>query len=151
MHISRAARSDPKAAVLRSALGLRGASDRDVLFLASLFDEVRLDEGEILMREGEPAREMFLIVEGEVAVSLRHDTIALIGPGQFVGEMCLFHRAPRSATVMALTPLRTLVAGAPAFATLLNHPVVLRRLAATLAERLRAAQGSPSGWLTPVA
>ncbi|MCU1448134.1 MAG: cyclic nucleotide-binding protein [Acidimicrobiales bacterium] len=151
MRISRAIRSDPKAAVLRSVLGLRGASERDVLVLASLFDEASLDEGEILIREGEPGREVFLILEGQVAVSLRHDTIATIGPGQFVGEMSLFQRAPRSATVMALTPIRTLVAGTRSFATLLNDPVMLRRLATTLAQRLRAAQGSPPDWLTHVA
>jgi CRP/FNR family transcriptional regulator, cyclic AMP receptor protein len=151
MRVSRALRSDPKAALLRSVLGLRGSAEREVSVLASLFDEARLDEGAVLIREGEPGREVFLILEGQVAVSLRDDIIATIGPGQFVGEMSLFERAPRSATVMALTPVRTLVAGTQSFATLLNDPVVLRRLATTLAERLRAAQGSPTAWLTRVA
>jgi CRP/FNR family transcriptional regulator, cyclic AMP receptor protein len=151
MRFSRALPSDPKVALLRAALGLRGAADREVLALASLFDEAFLDEGEILIREGEPGRELFLILEGEVAVSLRDDIIAVIGPGQVVGEMSLFQRAPSSATVMALTPVRTLVAGTQSFATLLNDPIVLRHLATTLAERLREAQGSPPGWLSHVA
>jgi CRP-like cAMP-binding protein len=102
--------------------------------------------GEPLIREGEPGREVFLIVDGQAAVSLRDQPLGTVGPGEFVGEMTLFERAPRSATVTALTPVHTLVAGAQSFATLLNDAAVLRRLATTLARRLRASQGSPTQW-----
>jgi CRP-like cAMP-binding protein len=137
---------DDKAARLRSALGLSGASDRELLELSSLFDEVDVGPGEVLMREGAPGRELFLIVDGEVAVSLDEQALATIGAGEFVGEMTLFERAPRSATVTTLTRVRAFVAGAPSFATLLNNPVVLRKLGSSLAGRLRAMQGSPNEW-----
>lgn len=137
---------DGKAASLQSVLGLTGLRARDLELLASLFDELHLDAGEALLREGQPATELFLIVDGEAAVSLGDHALATLGPGEFVGEMTLFDRAPCSATVTALTPMRTLVAGAQSFGALLDHPAVLRRLAATLARRLRTAQGSPAAW-----
>ena len=146
MRPSRADKNDPKLAVLRDVPGLSGLPPRELLSLASLFDEARLDEGDVLTREGETGRELFLIADGEVVVSLRGDDVATVGAGEFVGEMALFDRAPRSATVTALTPLHVLVAGAGSFGTLLAHPAVVRRLAMTLAGRLRAAQGSPEHW-----
>ena len=147
MLVSRALKSvDPKVAFLRSLPGLAGIRDRDLVALASLFDEARVDAGRVLIREGASGREMFLVVEGQAAVTLRGDFIATVGPGEFVGEMAVFERAPRSATVTALTPMRLLVAGSQSFGTLLAHPAMLRRLATTLARRLRVVQGSPEEW-----
>jgi len=146
MRLTRAVKNDPKVALLQGIPGLSGLPPAELTSLASLFDEACLDAGAVLAHEGEPGRELFLIVEGEAVVSLRGDALATVGAGEFVGEMTLFERVPRSATVTALTPVRVLVAGAGSFGTLLAHPVVLRRLATTLAQRLRAAQGSPDSW-----
>jgi len=142
MSISRIAKTDPKVAFLRSVPGLSGVRDRDLVSLASLFDEARLEAGTPFIREGEPGRELFLIVEGEAVVSLRDHALAKVGPGEFVGEVTVFERAPRSATVTALTPIRALVAGPGSFGALLTHPVVLRHLATTLARRLTAFEKS---------
>ena len=56
--------------------------------------------------------------------------------------MALFGRAPTSASVSALTPMRVLVAGPESFGTLLTHPAMVRRLATSLASRLRAADSA---------
>jgi CRP-like cAMP-binding protein len=147
MSLTRSSRSaDPKAGLLRSALGLSAAPEREIFALLPLFDEVRLAPGELLMRQGEIGHELFLIIEGQAAVTVHDKPVATVGPGEFVGEMSLFERAPRSATVTAMTPVRTLVAGGPSFATLLTNALVLRRLAAALAHRLRTVEGSPRGW-----
>ena len=140
MLTTRGPKTDPKLAALRDAFGFAGAP------LATLFDEVLLAPGERIVGEGEPGRELFLILDGEAAVTVHDQAVATVGPGEFVGEMTLFERAPRSATVTALTPMRTLVAGAQSFAALLNDAAVLRRLAATLARRLRTSQGSPTAY-----
>ena len=141
----RAGKTDPKVAYLRTVRGLAAARRRELTVLSSLFDEVQVDPGEVLIREGSPGQELILIVDGKAAVSLRNEPLATVGPGEFVGEMALLERAPHSATVTTLTPVRALVAGSRSFATLLNDPLVLRDLAATLAGRLRAAQDSPGG------
>src|SRR5437764_13004829 len=147
MFVPRIAKTvDPKVGILRSVPTLSGLANRDLARLASHFDDVCVDAGERLIREGEPGREIFLVVDGEAVVSLRDDALATVGPGEFVGEMTLFDRVPRSATVTALTPVRVLVAGAGSFGTLLANPAVLRRLGATLARRLREAQGCPGLW-----
>src|SRR5207253_7972276 len=104
MRPSRVDKNDPKVTVLREVPGLAGLPSRELLSLASLFDEARLEEGAVLTREGDTGRELFLIVDGEALVSLRGDDVATVGPGEFVGEMAMFEQAPRSATVTALTP-----------------------------------------------
>ena len=138
--------ADPKVGILRSVPTLSGLANRELASLASHFDDVQVDAGERLIREGEPGREIFLVVEGEAVVSLRDDALATVGPGEFVGEMTVFERVPRSATVTALTPMRVLVAGVRSFDVLRCHPALLRHLATTVARRLRAAQGSPGDW-----
>ena len=142
MFVSRVATSNPKVAVLRSLPGLAGVPDRELVPLASLFDEAGVEAGHVLTREGASGRELFLVVTGQAEVTLRGDMLATVGPGEFVGEMTIFDGAPRSATVTAVTPMRLLVAGSQTFGTLLAHPAMVRCLAATLAARLRATQGS---------
>jgi CRP-like cAMP-binding protein len=144
MLLTRFPKTDPKTVVLRDAFGFTGARPRDLQALATLFDEVRVEAGEPLTNEGETGRELFLIVAGHAAVSVNGQPLGTVGPGEFVGEMSLFDRGPRSTTVTALTRMETLVTGAQGFATLLNDATVLRRLAATLARRLRASQSSPT-------
>jgi len=66
----------------------------------------RLQRGEILFREGEPGRELFLIREGSVEISKPvmggvDQTLARLGPGDFFGEMSLFDESKRSASVKA--------------------------------------------------
>lgn len=142
--MTRTPKTDPKLAVLRDSFGLSGLREPHLLALATLFDQLRVEPGEQLIREGEAGRELFLIVAGQVAVSVHGEAVGTVGPGEVVGEMSMFEHAPRSATVTALTPVDTLVVGAPGFATLLNDATVLRRLATTLARRLRVSQGSPT-------
>ena len=147
MALSRPAKTlDPKVTFLRALTGFSGLRDRDLVSLASLFDEVRTEAGERLIREGEPGHELFLLADGLALVSLREEALATVGAGELVGEMSLLDPAPSSATVTALTPVRALVAGARSFGALLGRPEVMRLLALTLTRRLRASQGSPAPW-----
>src|SRR5918994_1182972 len=54
----------------------------------------------------DPADKAYLITEGEVSVRKRGVEIATLGPGSVVGEGAIVNRTLRSATVVALTPLR---------------------------------------------
>ncbi len=66
--------------------------------------------GGILCRKGEPGLSMFVVAAGEAEVYLGDpadsDPVAIVGPGETLGEMSLFLAAPRSATILA-RPART--------------------------------------------
>jgi hypothetical protein len=60
---------------------------------------------ETIVRQNEPGDGMFLVLEGELRVRLMIDgkesILAVLGPGEFFGEMALFDNSPRSADVLA--------------------------------------------------
>ena len=78
--------------------------------LARVLDEVLADAGETLMTEGEQGFEMMMIEEGGAEVRRHGEPVSELGPGDFFGEMAVLEDgAPRSASVIALTPLRGLL------------------------------------------
>jgi CRP/FNR family transcriptional regulator, cyclic AMP receptor protein len=65
-----------------------------------------LRRGQVLFHEGEAGEEMFVVLRGSIVISKPvkervEQVLARIGPGDFFGEMSLFDRSPRSATVQA--------------------------------------------------
>lgn len=64
--------------------------------------------GEILFKEGEPGQELYFILEGSVEVSRAGQPITHLTEGDIFGEMALFEKKPRSATVKAAEPLKVL-------------------------------------------
>lgn len=60
-----------------------------------------LPPGEIMTREGLPARHLFLIASGEARISVSGTEIARIGPGRFVGEIGFLRAGPATATTVA--------------------------------------------------
>ena len=135
---------DPKIALLRRVPGLAGYADRQLAQLAPLVDEAEVDEGTVLIEEGRPGRQTFLVVEGHADVTLRGQYLERVGPGDFVGEMALLDASPRSATVTAVTKMTVLVMDPSSFASLVSQPAVSRRIAADLAGRLRRQEGAPT-------
>ena len=67
-----------------------------------------LPEGWSPIAERTPADKAYLITEGEVSVRRGGEEVATLGPGAIVGEAAIINRSLRSATVVALTPLRVL-------------------------------------------
>ncbi len=112
-------------------------SKTDLQHIAGIADELDLQAGKVLIREGERGREFFVLVTGEAEVRRKGRKIATVGPGDFVGEMALLSKAPRNATVTAVTPLDVLVITDRAFVDLLDKtPDLWHKVARTLAERL---------------
>ncbi|MCB1500871.1 MAG: cyclic nucleotide-binding domain-containing protein [Bauldia sp.] len=62
----------------------------------------RYKAGETVMSEGEPAKEMFVVRSGKVAVQVHGKTVEEVGAGGLFGEMALIDHAPRSASVVAV-------------------------------------------------
>ena len=67
----------------------------------------KVEKGAVIVRRGEPAHSMYLIVDGEVEIRLRHRHVRL-SAGDFFGEIAALRQSRRSATVQALTPTRLL-------------------------------------------
>jgi CRP/FNR family transcriptional regulator, cyclic AMP receptor protein len=69
-------------------------------------------DGEVVIRQGEPGECMYVVLEGHADVVREHDGsdthLATLGPGDFIGEMSLFERETRSATVRARGEVRML-------------------------------------------
>jgi putative ABC transport system ATP-binding protein len=70
---------------------------------------------EVVIQEGEPGHELFLISEGAVKVERGGREVARLGPGEFFGELALMSGEPRNATVIAAHPLETYVLGGADF------------------------------------
>ena len=95
-------------------------------------------KGSVLIERGLPGSGMFVILDGEVEVELRHRNVTL-GAGEFVGELSLLtDHAVRVARVRATSDLRCLAIGRRAFAELLKqHPAIAVPMLSTLANRLQ--------------
>src|SRR5690242_6218365 len=108
-------RQDPPviAAQLRE-IGLFGALSDEVLdHLCTTLHERRFGAGETIFREGDPAREMYVLLDGEMEVLKksrrgRDQRVAILGPNDTFGEMSIIDMQSRSATVRALSPSRVL-------------------------------------------
>ena len=91
----------------------------------------------MFIREGEHGREFFALIEGKVDVRKRGRKLKIKGGEEFFGEIALISEAPRNATVVAKTPVRTLVVGEPAFNALMHRsPTLQLKVLRGLAERV---------------
>ncbi len=121
-----------KGVPLFSELGRKELSE-----VASLADEIDLREGKELMVEGRPGREFLVIIEGGATVLKGGTEINKLGPGDFFGEIALVRHEPRSATVVADTPIRALVITERTFQSLLaRSPDIESKVMSALSARL---------------
>ena len=105
--------------------------------IASLATRLDLPAGRELTREGEIGHEFLVVLDGEVEVRHGDKLLATRGPGEFFGEIALLDRRPRTATVVAKTPVVIEVIGQREFATMLeDEPEVAARLMSAMAQRL---------------
>jgi len=100
--------------------------------------------GDLLCREGTKGLGLFFIVEGTVEVfgsasNGKERRLAILGPGEVVGEMMIFDRSPRSASARALGDVTCYLMPEWDFRRLLKaYPEIAVRLLPTLAGRIRA-------------
>lgn len=103
----------------------------------------QLNEREVVFRQGQPANEMFIIAEGRVRVSMllkdgKEINMRTLGPGDTFGEIALFDRNERTATITAIEIGRCFVIERDVFESFLRkHPDVAIQLLAALSYRLR--------------
>jgi CRP-like cAMP-binding protein len=134
-------RKDAKTELLSKVSLFSACNQRDLGRIASLVDEVEVPQGKVLIRQGNPGWECFVITEGRAKATMRGKRSASLGPGSFFGEMSLLDGGPRSATVTAETDMRLLVLSSRDFSALVDDvPQVGRRIMKGLAERLRESE-----------
>jgi len=95
-------------------------------------------QGALIIKENDVGDEFFLVLEGRVEVRKGREPLAILGAGQFFGEMAFFDRTVRSADVVALEETQCIVLNeALLHSLILTHPEMAIKMMAELARRLR--------------
>jgi CRP-like cAMP-binding protein len=135
------ARGVPKAVIemLRAVPLLSACSTRELREVANLGTLLPVDDGRVLIEQGRPGREFFLLTSGKARCVVDGLEAAHFGPGDFFGEMALLEHGPRHATVVVEGPAEVLVLDGREFDRLLDaSPSIARKLLKAVAERERA-------------
>jgi CRP/FNR family transcriptional regulator, cyclic AMP receptor protein len=133
---------DTKVESLSRAPLFENLSKDELRQLAGVTEDLEVDAGKVLCREGEMAREFFVIIDGEVDVTRDGDRLRTLSDGDFFGEIALVEDIPRTATVTATTPLRFFVLTRQSFWGMIERmPDVERKVLRALARRVLAAGG----------
>lgn len=141
---------------LKSRIGFLQASSlfldlhaEELALLAELCQEVTFVGGELVVQEDELGDCIYIIEEGEVEVlrtssepASEPQAIAMLGRGEFFGEMSMIEKSTRSATVRACGPVRLLMLTTEdfySFAKIFKNgfTVVIINIARILSQRLR--------------
>jgi CRP/FNR family transcriptional regulator, cyclic AMP receptor protein len=134
-------------------VALFGALSDEVLeHVASTLKTVRVGPGDMVFREGDgAAREMYVLLEGEMEVSKRSRRgrdmrVAILGPGDWFGEMSVIDMQGRSATVRALAASRLVRFTSEDMDALYrfdlkSYALIILNIARDLSRRLRVTDG----------
>jgi CRP-like cAMP-binding protein len=132
-------KTDAKLDTLRRVPLFAGVSARELRTVSKVVDEIDVPAGYALTREGEPGRELVLIVDGGAEVSRDGVRINRVGDGDIVGEIAVLTRGSRTATVTTTRPTRAFVVTARDFWALLERIPSLRfKILETFATRAAA-------------
>ncbi len=134
----------PTPAFLQSVPVFGGLNEDEYALLARYLRRERVPGGTVVVREGELAKEMYVVVQGSVEV-LKHDRLmTTLGPGQCFGEMALIDIQPRSATVRTTEGTDLLVLGFDDLVRIYNrnlpmYTLIVLNIAREISRRLRDA------------
>ncbi len=108
--------------------------------LSALMRKLKLEKGQTLFSEGQGGDELFVLLSGRIAISVKPETaepilLSEIGPGGFFGEMAIIDGSPRSADCRALEDCKLLALGARDFDIFLEKdPAAAIRILDTMLE-----------------
>ena len=121
---------------LRSIPLFKDVPDDELGQIATFAQEVTVDAGRELVREGDFSYEFMAIEEGEAEVTRHGEHVAKLGPGDFFGEMGLLEKTLRNATVTAKSPMRLVTLTGWDLKRMERHiPEAIEQVRATLEER----------------
>jgi CRP-like cAMP-binding protein len=109
--------------VLGDLSQLAGASHARLEELAAATSTEHWQAGDAVIREGDDADAVFVVLAGQATVTARGEPVGALHPGDAFGEIAVLHGTPRTATVTATEPLTTCrIPGAEYLATVTMHP-----------------------------
>ena len=121
---------------LRSIPLFKDVPDEELGQIATFAQEVTVDAGRELVREGDFSYEFMAIEDGEAEVTRHGEHVANLGAGDFFGEMGLLEKTLRNATVTAKTPMRLVTLTGWDLKRMERHiPEAIEQVRATLEER----------------
>lgn len=123
-------------------------SPADLKQIAAISSEAIFADGDILVNQGEPGDEMYIVVSGDVCVLMTASDqkeareVARRSSGDYVGEMALISREPRIATLKAIGSVRALCIDQKRFEGILRErPEISLAMMRVLGQRLKEASG----------
>ncbi|MFL5349959.1 MAG: Crp/Fnr family transcriptional regulator [Hyalangium sp.] len=101
-------------------------------------------KGTVLFNEGEPGKDMFVLQSGRISISKKvrdvEKVLAVLGPGEFFGEMAIISNKPRNATATVMEDAKLLVIDPKTFEAMIRgNAEIAVRMIKKLAERLSEA------------
>ena len=124
--------------VLRDIPLFAPLSKRHVKRIANLARPRRFAPSSAIVRKGERGETFYVILDGEATLGLPKRQSAKLGAGDFFGELALLDGGPRTATIIAKTPVLTMAIGRRPFLKLVRSDSDLALgLLKAMAERLR--------------
>ncbi len=131
---------------LRRARILFGFGDNEIEAIVALGQEKRFSAGDVIFREGDPGRYLYLVLDGIVSIYIGDKHIAKCRDFEAFGEMATLHQRPRSATARAVTDVCVLAFGEREVARLLDGPQAVQFLM-NIIEVLSARLETGNAWV----
>lgn len=115
-----------------------GVDPEGLARIADRITEVDVPAGRAIARQGEIGTGFFIVASGSVRVVRDGETLAVLGPGDFFGELSVLDRKPRNAQVVSIEPTTCLALASWDFeAVVRDQPSVALAVLRELAGRLR--------------
>ena len=132
---------------LRAVPMFSACNDKELGQILRLVEEIDVEAGQALVREGRVGHEFYVVVAGKAEVTQDGRLVAVLGPGDWFGELALLDPHPRAATVTMTEQGSVLEMTQREFWQLLGDvPLLARKLLQGLARRLHetSAAGVPA-------
>jgi len=124
--------------MLRGVSIFSRCSDFDLSMISRRLEQRTFPEGTWIFREGDAGETMLLLTGGTVDVQRNGASLRTLGPGDCMGELAAFSRAPRSADVLATSPVTAMELSPGAIRLVIGtNPSVAEEMIAALANRVR--------------
>lgn len=133
--------------IIRTIPLFSGLGPAQISQLCTATRRVAINAGDVVIEEGAPGEALFIILSGELEITKRADdhdiVLAARKAGEFLGEMSLLERSPRTASARATRQTELLEIDAAAFQHLIeDHPSIATTILRTIAARLRSTESS---------